>query len=249
METGEHCYRHSGRIGLLGIPLLILYGGLTAGAAGYVSALLYLRAPVILVVGFAIGQAFAVGFAVLLAGRHGKVRNSIVLFLSGAGAGVGSVLTAFFVSDSLLAEGLTPAFNPYVLWGAAGPLIVFVAGVIPMATLGDSPFCETCNAWIKAEESHLLTSAFADPAAMQKRLAEGDLSALRELAESTDCVPGWTSVVARQCPTCAGPAYVTVKTAATVGQPQGPPQLPLTIVENLAVDAETIEKIGRAATA
>ncbi len=165
MSRIDQVYRHSGTVPLEGVLLMAVYGGVGAAVAGILSAWLYIYSPVVSVL-FALLQAFFVGWAVKVAGRQGKVRNTKVLFMAGACAGGASAAIAFLVSRHFLAQAARPGGDPfavginlYILWGTAAPLILAVAGYLPAAMLDSLPFCEQCNAWIDQQTDYLCTPA------------------------------------------------------------------------------------------
>lgn len=259
MSRIHQVYRHSGTVPLEGVLLMAIYGGVGAAAAGILSAWLYIYSPVVSVL-FALLQGFLVGWAVKVAGKQGKVRSTAGLFIAGACAGAASAAIAFFVSRHFLAQAARPGGGPFavdidpnILWGAAAPLILAVAGYLPAGVLGSLPFCEQCNAWIDRQTDYSFASGPGDPEATWQQLAGGDFSVLRRLGPATgDSAAVWKTL-ARECPTCDGPAYVTVKYRQTVGTIKhcGPVSgrgekrriEEIDCVENLAVDRQTLRAL------
>lgn len=108
-------YRHSGRIGPLGIPLMLIGGAITAVVLGAIYAYGLAWIPLIYAaLALTAGLGAGIGLVVGICGKVGKVRNPMVVGLFGLLAGLIGLATAWsFDATAKFPDGFDgPILNP-----------------------------------------------------------------------------------------------------------------------------------------
>lgn len=111
-------YRHSGRIGPMGIPMMIIGGGITAVVLGAIYAYGLAWIPLIYAnLALTAGLGAGIGLVVGICGKAGKARNPLIIGVFGLLAGLVGLATAWsFDAAAKFPESFDgPMFDPELL--------------------------------------------------------------------------------------------------------------------------------------
>mgnify|MGYP000128175310 CR=1 FL=1 len=204
-------YQRSGRMGALGLPLMLGMGigaaallGIPYAYAVHYCPLIYINFLITLAFGFAIG------IAVNVAARHGKVRNLGMLMLAGLISGAVGEYVSWVGYVHAVAKSPTWPWSPselqeyitlineqgvwsiksstptgYVLgavWLAEAAIVIGAAVWWPRSSIGGTPFNERTGTWADQIVSHGPFLLKNKLHALTSRLEAGDTAAINELA-------------------------------------------------------------------
>jgi hypothetical protein len=266
-------YRHSGRIGVLGLLLMPTISVATAALLGvvYGYGLYYIPSVYLSAVLCALFGG-VVGWTVGLGAIAGKVRNTWVVAAFGFAAGVFAEY-AGWVSWIHAVTGGETSLDPFVLWTVAEKIAVngawSVFGVTPTgwalygvwaleasviigaATLCAAgqglsvPFCEKCHVWTQKHSGKLARLAeAADPSDLRLQLEQGNTSALADLGKAMLAASAYTALELAACPRCRQLNVLTVKAVTVTKDAKGgESQSEATIVDGLLLDATAVSVI------
>lgn len=241
-------YKHSGKIELLGLVLMVLFGTATAAVLGVLYAYLTNFIPFPYINFFiTLGYGGAVGLATGFGGKLGKVRNIPIMLAGGALAGLIAVYTAwvgyFFVSvgsrelllDPIALFGfakLVAALGPwsifgitpkgdllYILWVIEAVMIIGSSAAGAAVIVSNSLFCERCHAWFKGK--HIISSLepLKNLDYLIEQFQEDNFTAIYRLKKSTGSV--YTEIEVRHCHLCKQEFYLTVRLVGVVTDSKG----------------------------
>lgn len=269
-STTHLYYRHSGRIGVLGLVLMPTVSVATAALLGvlYGYGLYYIPSVYLSAVLCALFGG-CVGIAVGWGGTAGKVRNAWVVAAYGFAAGVFAEYVGW-VSWIHAVSGGYSSFDPLVLWQTAekiaetGAWSVFgwtptgwalygvwaleAVVIIGMSTLSAAgqglllPFCEKCHCWAKSHEAKLARlGECADPSDLRLQLEQGNTSALRDLGKAMIAASAYTELEVRTCPKCRQLNVLTVSAVTVTKDAKGQESRSArTLVDGLLLDATAV---------
>lgn len=175
----EIYYQPSGKFGILGLPLSLILGGISAVLGGFAYSYATFYIPFIYINFFiTLGFGFLVGMATMTGLKLGKVRNARISVILGIGIGLFANYAgwAAYIHAASNQEILT--FDPFHIWaialniaekgswGIAGIQaigaglwtvwaiefsIILILTILLCVSSASDPFCETCNQWANAE--------------------------------------------------------------------------------------------------
>lgn len=222
-------YQRSGRMGMLGLPLMLGFGMGTAAllAVPYAYAvhycpLIYFSFLITLVFGFAIG------IAVNVAARHGKVRNLGILMIAAFLSGLVAEYVAWVGYVHAVAKEPVWAWAPselqtymeainakgmwsikhstptgYVLgavWLVEAAMITGAAVWFPWSTIGSIPFNEQTGTWADKKVTYGPFLLKNELHTLTSRLEAGDTTAVNELAPAPSGATSFHQCVITSCP-------------------------------------------------
>lgn len=211
-------YRRSGRMGAMGLPLMLALGvgtgvllGIPYGYAVHYCPLIYIT--------FLITGAFggAIGIAVNIAGRMGKVRNMPMLMLAALIGGLAGYYVAWVGYVHSVSTQSVWAWSPnelyeYVqtinergiwsikrskptglilsaVWLVEAGVIVTCAILIPRSQIGSTPFNEQTDTWVDNETTYGPFALQGETRDFTERLERGDSAAIANLTRVPDGTP------------------------------------------------------------
>jgi hypothetical protein len=263
---GEIYYRHSGRIGPLGLVFMPVLGlGASAVLGGiYGFAIFYMPSvylSAILTILFGAGVGVPVGWGA----KIGKVRNTAVAAAFGAIAGALAVYFAW-VSWIAAVTGGSTSLEPGVLWQAAQKIaakgawsmlgvtptglglyavwalealvIVSVSTLMAASAVFQLPFCERCRRWAKAHARLPRLAAAADASDLRLQLESGNTDALKELGKAAPQADQFTELELHSCAKCKNLHVLTAKTVTVARDRKGKEsRSQKTVIEGRLLDA------------
>jgi len=243
-------YRPSGLFQLSGLLLTVVFGAaaalVCAGVYGYLilyNPFLYINFMATLGLGFLVGVAASAGVSV------GKVRNSLVASLLGAGVGVIAVYVSWVVWVHALAGRADESLwvvDPTALLGVVGLLAkegvwsirsatptgvvlyaiwaseaLIVIGLVVAAVHGAAsrPFCERCNAWMSETVGQKMLGYVDDRNGLVDALEAGRFDALGALGEPT--AERFSRSSLAECPGEGHAAYLSIRNVAVTTDSKG----------------------------
>src|SRR5262245_24699812 len=235
-------YSHSGAVPIGGAIKTVLAGIATAAIGGIIYAYAFYWIPFVYL-NFLITLAYAgaMGLAIAITARRGKIRNNSFVAIVGffvALVGLYVYWAAYlWALAGIQNVGLT-AFSPSVLmafgkhlfekgsWGIKKETVTgwfLVAFWIAEALLvlricvsfalaeARRPFCESCGEWTEIEENVARLAATGDEPAWQQVFA-GDLPSLAEFPAAEQGAHQYARLDVARCPRCEQSRYLTVST-------------------------------------
>ncbi len=272
-ESMGRYYQHSGKVGFLGLILMVFFGAFTAlvGGAiyGYVTYYLpwvYLNFIITILFGF------IVGFSISFGGKLGHVRSGGLLLLLGLIFGLlaeytgwvswimalsGSELLVLAPGDMLTIIGEIAEEGPWSIFGwtpKGGWLFLFwiiefliiVGGATfaAFALIGSTPYCETCRRWIEEKKSIYPLDHFGDPDQLRARLDAGDFSSLLSLQKTGNIGDLFTQIDLLFCPSCRNMHLLSVMQIEISTDSDGKEDRSEDfVVENLIIDKRVFDDI------
>lgn len=231
-------YKHSGKIEILGIVYMIIFGITSASIFGMLYAYLVHFIPFIYINFFiTLGFGFVVGFSTSFGGKLGKIRNNIVMLISGLLAGI-IALYCSWVGYIFVSSGSDIwVFNPvsilalakiiasigswsifgvtftgtllYIVWIIEALMIVGTSTLVAIANSSTLVFCEKCNEWLTQNKTISHIEIFKNPDIQIKQLQQGDFSSLYKLKKTKNNI--YLELEILHCHLCKQQHYVTVK--------------------------------------
>ncbi len=203
-------YQRSGRMGAMGLPLMLILGIGTAALLGIPYAYAVHYCPLIYVT-FLITAAYggAIGVAVNIAGRQGKVRNLPLLMLGGLLAGLAGYYVAWVGYVHSVTTSSVWAWSPNELyeyiqainekgiwsikrskptgmvlsavWLVEAGVIATCAMMVPRSLIGSTPFNEQADAWVDNVTTYGPFALEGEARDFTERLEHGDSGAMAKL--------------------------------------------------------------------
>ncbi len=272
-STTHLYYRHSGRIGVLGLLLMPTISVATAACLGvvygyglYYIPSIYLSVVLCALFGGAVG--YTVGFGAIA----GKVRNAWVVAAFGFAAGVFAEY-AGWVSWIHAVTGGQTSLDPLAVWRVAtkvaetGAWSIFgwtltgwalygvwsleAALIIGMSTLAAAgqglsvPYCEKCDCWTAKHGAKLARLAeAADPSDLRLQLEQGNTSALKDLGKAMIAASAYTALELHTCPKCRQLNVLTVNAMTVTKDDKGEEShSAAAIVDGLLLDSTALAAV------
>jgi hypothetical protein len=232
-------YSHSGAVPVGGAVETVVAGVLTAVVGGIIYAYGFHWIPLIyLNILLTLGYAGAMGLAIAIAARRGRIRNNLflrVVALLVALVGLYSYWAAYLWALAGIGNVGLRAFWPGTLVGFAGhlfangswgiknlvvtgwPLVaiwvietVTIVRVCMSAALANAqrPYCESCDAWTDVEADVARLAATGEEPAWQQVFA-GDLPSLAEFPPAPPGVREFVRLGTARCPRCEHSRFLT----------------------------------------
>lgn len=250
MNTTYAKYRHSGRFGLHGVPLILLGATAVGWPAGFAYAYLIKWIPFIYL-NFLLTAGYGCVFG-LLAGlilKFAKVRNNGLAALSGLITGAIALYLAWNGHVHALFKGVS-ALNPpeavwagiaflydkgswglhsgdtvtgivlAIVWVVEGAAIIGLSTIVPFGMISETPFCETARCWLDDEKKMSTLDAFTDPAQLAA-FAAGDLAPLSQAKPRTPESPLFARLTLKHSPRCEEFCTVSLENVTIVRDRQG----------------------------
>ncbi len=221
-------YQRSGRMGALGLPLMLGFGigvgallGIPYAYAVNFCPLIYINFLITMAFGFAIGTAVNIG------ARTGKVRNLGMVMLAGLISGVAAEYVAWVgyvhaVSkvgvwawspgelqvyiELINAQGIWSIKNStptgYVLgavWLVEAGILVGMAVWLPRSGISSAPFNEQTGTWADTTTSYGPFRLKGELHALTSRLEAGDTAAINELEPAPASASSFHQCVITSC--------------------------------------------------
>ena len=231
-------YNHSGKIGILGIVYMLIFGIASALIFGMLYSYLIYFIPFPYITFFiTLGFGIIVGVATGYGGKLGKIRNNKVMLIGGLLTGIIALYCSWvgyiFVSSGSEIWLLNPAsiltmakavaaIGPWSIFGITfkGALLYFVwiiealiiigtSTLVAMVYTSNSIFCEKCNKWLKHKETISHLEPLKNLDIQIKQFQKGDFSSLYGLKEAKSNV--YTELEIQHCHLCKEQYFLTVK--------------------------------------
>lgn len=222
-------YRRSGRMGPLGLPLMLGFGvglgallGIPYAYAVHYCPLIYINFLITMAFGFILGMGINV------AARIGKVRNLGMILIAGLVGGLAAEYVAWVGYVHAVAQNSVWAWSPgelqtfievinaqgvwsikkstptgWVLgavWLIEVGIIVGTAMWLPKSLIGNTPFNEQTGAWADQETLVGPFRLTGDLHTLTSRLEAGDISAVNELAPALPATTSYHQCRITSCP-------------------------------------------------
>ena len=271
MQTSSRYYQPSTEIDVvnlvkligLGIVAGIILGGVYAYANFYVP-LIYIGALI------TAAFAFGLGYVISEAAKILKVRNPLTVIIAAIVSGIAGLYFAWAVWLYILTDVL--AFSPgwitgmmgvvgeegawsirgnavtgtflYIVWAIEAVMIVGGAYFFGTSDVGETPFCDNCEAWT---ENNIVASNLEpvrNRPSMVNSLEAHDMSAVTDLKPVPASEPRFTLVNMHQCAGCASTKFMSVHDVnIKVDDDGNPTEEAEPIVKNLILDSSDYSAI------
>lgn len=221
-------YQRSGRMGALGLPLMLGFGvgmgallGIPYAYAVHYCPLIYVNFLITMAFGFAIGMAVNIG------ARTGKVRNLGMVMLAGLISGLAAEYVSWVGYVHAVAQNPVWVWSPgelqayievinaqgvwsiksstptgYVLgavWLVEAGILVGMAVWLPRSGIGSTPFNEQTGTWADTVVAYGPFQLTGELHALTSRLEAGDTAAVNELARAPASASSFHHCVITSC--------------------------------------------------
>lgn len=208
-------YQHSGQMTAYG-PLLVVVGGVVSALIlGFLYMALMFYIPYLIAKwALMVGMTAGLSFVIAELAKVGKIRSPLLVLVLGGLIGTFAWYCSWVSLYQIMVEGSPFEWNPlelfvlathvgqvgrwedigptatWCLWGAEALALIGAAAVYPWDSIRDTPFCEACDRWVKAETQVGPFEPEGNVPALKHHIEGGNLSRIMDLTPA-QTAPFW----------------------------------------------------------
>lgn len=265
---GQVYYKHEGIFNPLGIIPAFLFGAVAAAVLGFIYSFLIIKIPFVYINMFiCMGYSLAIGYAVAVGAKKGRIRNANLVFILALLVGllaeyiqwqawifVQNDYELWLMSPSELINCLSVILEIgswsikgnvvngiplLIVWVIEGGIIVLFGAFEARSIIEETPYCERCQEWVEGKIKLPYIQIAVPLGVIKNQLENGDFNSLLTAPRSNPDDIRYLEVTLSRCSSCTTSNYLNLNFVEKVKNKNKVNEKKTPVVKNLIISYDT----------